>query len=193
MSEFLDEIIARFCGKALSPVDFTALFRYLLIDYFSNSSNILEPSLKDIVYTDDDTTQIIIEAAGRWKPSTGDHRPAILISRGEWKVVPYMLGMNYIQGTEPSIYLRRYQGSHNIICVGKTSAQADILGGEVLHFFVGVIPPLRERLPISYLNVEGLSAVQPFDEGRTHFITTIPITYSFELRWTIGVTTSPEP
>jgi len=194
MADFLDEIVARFCGITPTPVDFTALLRYLLTDYFSNADNIVNPNLKDVIYTEDDaTTGIVIEAGGRWRLSSDDHRPAIFISRGEWRVEPYLLGMGVIQPADSPVYLRRYSGVHNIICIGKTLAATDLLAGEVLHFLVQVIPPLRERLPISHLNVVGLSPVQPYGEGRTHYAATIPVTYSFELRWSIGLTTSPEP
>jgi len=197
--EAVETILSRICGKPLSPVDFTALFQTLLISYFSSPENILDPNLKSLVYRPDDTTGIIIEAAGRWNPGAGDHRPAILISRGEWKVSPPSLGLGLIQGGgEPDTYLIGYTGSHNIICIGKTPAAADTLGGEILHFISQVMPKIRESLPVSRILVVGLSDAKPFDEGRTHFAVSIPIMYEFEVRWTISIssgttTTTPAP
>ncbi len=186
--EVITELLARICGRPLYPVDFTAIFQRLLIEYFSSSENILDPNLKSLVYLPGDNTNIIIEAAGRWNPNAGDHRPAILISRGEWKVSPPSLGLGLIQGSLPDKYLREYVGTHNIMCIGKTPAAADLLAGEVLHFLVQVMPEIRQQLPVTRIEVQGLSKLQPLEEGRTHFAVTIPIVYQFEVRWSVSVT-----
>lgn len=190
----IETILSRLCNKLLSPVDFTALFQALLISYFSNPDNIIEENLKQYTYRPDDSTGIIIEAAGRYNPEKGDHRPAILISREDWKVLPPGLGQGLIQGDpNKEVYVRTYSGAHNIICIGKTVAAADLLAGEVLHFLVQVLPEIRKVLPLSHLDVNGMSKPTPVGEGRTHFAVAIPVVYTFDVRWEIQITTTTLP
>lgn len=182
---FLDSIVSRFCGKTLTPVDFTSLFLYILRDYFSDSNNILDPNLKDFTYSDGYNTKIIIESSGVWKPQTGDHRPAVLISRGQWK--PQRLGAGYEIGSREKSAIR-WSGNHNIICVGKTSAMCDLLVGEIAYFLLMVSPKILGTLPISEFMVNSISPIQPLDEGRMHFSSVITVVYSFDIRWEINIT-----
>lgn len=191
----IDAILHRLCANVpLYPTDFTAVLLTLLTNYFSSPDNILHPALKDYIYTPDDNSRIIIQASGLWNPRSGDTRPAILVSRGPWQVQPPSLGMGLIQGTSPETYLAEYVGVHNIICIGKTPAAADLLGGEVLHFIVQILPYLRSRLPVAHITVNGLSEPKPLDEGRIHYAVTIPIQYAFDIRWSMQIsTTTPTP
>lgn len=188
-----DEFFAEYCGKGYGPVAVTGLLRILLTDYFSNPGNIIKTSLKDRIFTDSDTTEILIESAGLWKPELAGRRPAILINRGEWKFRPFGLHVGLVQGSDPQEFSINVVGSHNIICIAKTVAETENLAEEVARFLVNVSPQIIDELPFLAFRVEGVSGVKYVREDRGHYAAVVTVVYSFVEKWTITRTTSTTP
>jgi len=183
--DFLAELKERICAKSLGPVEMSGLLKELLVNYYSNPDNIQHPALKNRVYSEGSNTRILIEIGAFIEPALAEDRPAILISRGDWKAQPPTMEYGAVLGSSPKRYVRQFIGTHNINCIGKTYGEAEILAEETFKFLIHAEPLVAAEIPIANYIVNGLAAPKPVAEGRVHYIVAIPIQYSFSEAWTI--------
>lgn len=184
-----EEIYRRLCARPITTVDITAVIKIILTSYFGNADNILHANLKDRIYSDTDTTGLSIEAGSAFTPTKAERRPAIIIRRGEWKNSQEGFYGGFVQGSSPGQFVRLVMGSHNIICIGKTPGEAEILGDEVFRLFSHVTPQMLERSCLDSFKVIGLSEIKPLQEGRDHYAAMIQLTYRFYETWEISIQT----
>lgn len=192
-----DKIYRRLCGHPITTVDITAVLKIILTSYFSEKDNILHTGLKDRIFSDTDGPGLTIEAASAFVPNIAERRPAIIIRRGEWKNVQEGFYGGAIQDASINTYVRMIAGSHNIICIGKTPGEAEILGDEVFRLFAHITPKLLTNSCLDTFRVAGLSEVKPLHEGRDHYAAMIQVMYRFHETWEIEIepvtTTTSEP
>jgi len=184
-----EEIYRRLCSHPLTTVDITAVIKIILTSYFGTPDNILHENLRDRIYTDLDGPGLMIESSHAFAPTQAERRPAILIKRGEWKNAQEGFYGGFIQGSSPGRFVRSVLGTHNIICIGKTPGEAEILGDEVFRLLAHVTPKLLERTCLDSFRVVGLSEIKPLQEGRDHFAAAIQVTYRFFETWEIDIET----
>lgn len=185
-----DDLKNRFCSGLLTPNDFTAFLRLLLTQHFSNSEQILSEYLKSRLFVEDTNTGIVIESVGAWTPNTAERRPAILLARGEWKRDIMGIGNGTDYSTTGGLlnYYRRITGQHNIICVGKTRAEAEELGMEVFYVLTTLEPLIYENIPKLMFHAMSLSATSRLKEYRDHYACAVGVVYSFTFQFNISHT-----
>jgi len=189
----LQDFYDRVCPKGVNRQDVTGLIHRLLTSYFSNPDNIRNEALKDRVYRRDETTGILIESVGHFRPELAEKRPAILIRPGEWKTVDIGLQNQMINADvyQPTTeYILIVEGTHNIITVSKNPAETEILADEVFKFLNVLRIVIPSVTPISLFRVLGISEPKAIPEQRTHFYCVLPVRYQIQQIFTINFQTS---
>lgn len=188
------QVISTFCAritdKGIGPLDVTGLLRGLLISFFSNPDNFKYESLKERVYREGEDTGITIESVGKFTPELASKRPAIFIRRGDWQT--HHLGISsskifdeYQNYPALASYVHTCIGTHNIIVIGKTYAETEMIAEEVYRFLLGLQPFLANTAPFVSFRVRGLSEPKALKEGRDSFFVTIPLAYTISDKFTI--------
>jgi hypothetical protein len=86
-------------------------------------------------------------------------------------------------GLKHNIYL---DGKHSIICLGKTGAEADLLGEEVFYRMLHYMPIIRDDFRLGQFWVEGISEVQERgEESSKVFYTIVRLSWAITYRWKV--------
>ena len=174
----------------MRPQIMTGCFRQLIIQHFSDPSNVEAPSLRGIVWTPDITsTQLIIEAAGVWKPDTVGQTPRIIVSRGPWQ--SEKIGLNSLVTrdymTGDAVHSKKLLGSHIVSVTTPTKDATDILAWEVYAELLEYGPILRQNLNLLSLDVQSIGAASDqLRLDREESTADITITYTLEHAWTLS-------
>ncbi|GIW59023.1 MAG: hypothetical protein KatS3mg087_0089 [Patescibacteria group bacterium] len=185
----LEQAVSRFCGSDFSPLEISALLKNLLTSYFSSPDNIIHDALKTRIYSDN-SSQIIIEAAAAYKPEEAGFRPAIIITSGNWEARPLGIGSGFTLGSNPPRYGFNIVGQHIVNCIAKLPAETELLAAEVFLFLMSMRPIILRQFPIATFDSIHKTTLEPFNEGRTHYIERIMINYVVNYQYTIDITES---
>ncbi len=156
---------------------------------FSNADNILHPQLKEFYWAPDATEdalkapfQVTIENYFSVNLSQMNVRPAVLIKPGVWQESKIALGDRSIGGAE-SQYYKRIAGTHTVLVLGKTVAQAELFAREVHGYLSHFGPLLREWMGLSRWDVPTISEPADMESNLDNVIITIPVQYEFVYSW----------
>lgn len=186
--EIRAEIVSAFCSIGPRPHVVTGFLRQWFISHFSRESQIEHPELRgklwNAVRTD---TEIEIESITRWKPSTTEFRPAIIIARNDWKVLRFgiddrMMGERWDvrAGDHFATYL---EGSHTLFALSSVPTEAEILGAEVYRDLMQFGPEIRKELDLKRFVVVGVGKLFELEEARSNYAVPVTVAYGIEERW----------
>jgi hypothetical protein len=158
---------------------------------FQAPRNIMHPQLKDFFWQADDTTdpmkapfQITIENFFTFNLTQVGVRPAILIKAGNWQESRLAIGNRSLGGTETEYY-KKIEGTHTVMVVGKTVAQAELIAREVHGYLSHFGPLLRDWLSMSRWEVPMLAEPTELEENLENIVINIPVQYELIYSWTL--------
>lgn len=171
----------------------TALVVSILRQEFADANNITQSTLQNYLWKPDDTTGILIEAIGRWKPTLTQKRLALVVKRNGQKTLNLGIGGNRMQmgfppnapGATKDIRAVYFQGTHTVFCIGKESAETETLAAEVYRYLVGFAPKIRELMCMIKFMVTEIGELSLLEESYEHFIVPITVAYVYEDSWEI--------
>jgi hypothetical protein len=186
--------ISSICPKGYDPNQITRLIVQILKNHFSDPDNIFYPNLKQYVYTNDANTGIRIVLNSNWDANQTGKKPAIIIKRGEQKNIRAVIGdkgelLDPTQGE--TSYVRFFEGSHLVYCVGNVDGETEDLAQEVFSTFTCLSPILRSALPLHDFQVVSLGELGFLEDiGQTMAIP-ITVTYAYEYGWVVRTIAPP--
>lgn len=151
--------------------------------------------LEDYVWTPDNTTtKIQIQPVWLYNPQDVQRRPAIYVKRARWRTTKLAIDDGMTVGAKKDregnvvavrgeFHTRQVDGSHAIFCVGRSGAEAELLGQEVFEYFMSFAPVLRREMKLNFLEVSGVDDVKMLDEDAERFMTPVVLTYTFMRAW----------
>lgn len=158
---------------------------------FQSPGNILHPQLKDYFWAAEETQdafkapfQIVIENFYTFNLTQVGVRPAILIKPGTWQESRLAIG-NRALGTTESEYYKRITGTHTIMVVAKTIAQAELIAREVHGYLSHFGPLLRDWLNMIQWEVPALQAPEELEENLENIVINIPVQYELIYSWAL--------
>ena len=180
------------CEHGWQPLLLTGFLRDTLARQWSDPQNILAPELKQFIWSEDDTSGILIESVTRFRADSLEKRPAIMIKRNSYR--PLSLGIgNKIHGVGENAYatqkgahtryLLQFIGTHTLFCIGGSGASTEILATEVLNNFVEFAIPLQRHLNLKTFTVSEVGALHKLDEAKENFVVPITLSWCYEHTW----------
>lgn len=163
---------------------------------FSRPEFIVSPSLKQLIWQPDTTTEvkskILIENNTRFKVKDAMQRPGIIIRRGDLEPQRVIIGDqtqsnpligNTADATQHATLgntevIFQMNGSYQIFCVATNGATAEDLGSEVLHKLIAWTPKIKDEVRADFRPVK-LSALGKLEEASEVFSAVISIQYSY--------------
>ncbi len=171
------------------PQALTALFTLLARQHFGDANNIEQQTLQNIIWKSDETTAIMIEAIGRWKPTLTEKRLAVIVKRNGQKVIRMGINDRMMAGLGPQstreFYATYIQGSHTLFCLGKESAETEILAAEVYRDLLEFGPKIRELMCLHKFVCVEVGELALLEESAEHFVVPVTIGYTYEECWEI--------
>jgi hypothetical protein len=198
----LDPVTSLCTSQSLANV-MTGMFTRACQEHFSDPNNMAfnayteegKEMLEDYIWTPDNTTtKIQIQPVWMYNSQDIQRRPAIYVKRGKWHTSRLAIndGMTVgavrnaqggVERVEGEYHVRQVDGSHIVHCVGRSGAEAELLGQEVLEYFMSFAPVLRQEMKLHYLEVSDVDEVKMLDEDVERFVTPVILSYTFMRSW----------
>ncbi len=164
----------------------TGLFRDLITRHFSGPNNIETADLKHILWQPGDETGILVESIHRWRSTTVEKRPAVILKRNSYKNLKVGIGNSLgVNGRGQRQFATYWVGSHTLFCLHGSGAAAEILATEVQHEITRFAPVLRHELHLIDLAVVEVAAIGEIEEAREGFVVPVTAGWAYEEAWTL--------
>jgi len=187
-TQAVDEEVSALCTSGTPALVLTGVMLQVLRQKFADPDEIEIPALRDKIWTPElETSKILIGPAYRWNPVEAMNRPAIMVRRHA--IRSQRIGVN-------DAHMGNYQTpdgaethedleltGHLLFCIGRTGAEADLLGTEVWKHFKHFGPVIRKDLKLARFQVMELSEVGKVEESKDHFATAVSCFSAFYERW----------
>lgn len=183
------EKLRTLCDEGWRPYSLTKLLVSILRSHFSNANFIEDSNLKNYLWNSADTTGILIDPISRWRPTTTEKRPSIVIKRNSAKVIRQGINDKLMMGIGPEgtkdYYATFLQGSHTIFCVAGESAETENLAAEVYRELIEFGPIIRKIMNLHKFIMTEIGELAILEEATENFVVPISLAYAFEEAWEI--------
>ncbi len=180
------------CNNGWQPLLITGFLRDLLVRQWSNSQNIVIPENKQYLWSEGDTSGILIESVYRYRADLVQLRPAIMIKRNSFRNMQTGFGGQIMGGgmvayeNEKGAISRHttlFVGSHTLFCIHGTGASTELLATEVMTHLVACLHPIRQHLGLRQFSVTEVGAIQEIEESSENYVVPITIGWGYEHTW----------
>lgn len=176
------------------PTTLTGVFIQFLRSRFYIANNIVNPQLQGYLWVPNETTYILIEPSYKWDPTVVQKRPAIFVKREN--VAPLTdIGVSgggrHVSHTDADgchrgvRYTNIITGSHSVLCIGQSSAEADALAMEVFFALLGYREPLQKEANLGKLTISGMPSAAKVDENKENWIVSVGLAWKYSRDWTL--------
>lgn len=174
---------------SLLPQDYiiTGYLRNILIQHFYSQWTIEEPDLRQLIWRDRDSTDILIESHLAWTPQMTQRRPGIIIKRNDCDYQPIGIGGDVRQGPAADIlgfehFVRLWVGSHTLFCISNNGPQAELLATEVKRELSGFANEIGRNIDLKRFRVLKVGTAGKLEEATEHFVVPVTVGYAYEER-----------
>lgn len=177
------------CSLGIRPIILQGFLLEHLRRHFADENNIQHDNLRKYLWRANvDRERIVIDTLGRWNPNAAGLRPAVLIRRNGWQVIPLGIG-NRMHGVTNTDGYERYSvnmgGSHTIFCIATESGECEILASEIYLELLEFAQIIRERLDLLRFQITEIGQMQMVEESRQHFGIPITVAYAHNHNWMV--------
>lgn len=199
----IDKDCSSIVNTGPTPFILSGVLRRILQAHFADSSNIANPLLKNRpVWTPYgcDADENAGETPSGWVIETSyadldlgdiEQFPAIFIKRNNVAIGGISIDDKSIDGFnanglfEGPNYTQLFQGSHSLVCVGKTGAEAESIGSEVLFRLLHYIKVIKKEFCLSSLSIPQMAPPAKVPKGKDAFQVTITVKWVWMYRWLV--------
>ena len=175
------------CQLGMRPLILTGALRHILIQLFSDPSQIEEPDLRASIWRPGTATDILIESVTKWTGDLVEVRPALLIKRNAYRNL--RLGINDHVGLTPEtfdFYNTAWVGSHTIFCINGSGATTELLATEVQRALTQFGPAIAPALQLMRFQVTEVGEVSEVEESKKNFGCPINIGWAYQEGWELS-------
>jgi hypothetical protein len=130
---------------------------------------------------------LIISSASR-QLDRADERPAIVVRRLEWQVIPLGIGdgiAQYKPNDENTQYVVSFKGAHVIYAHSREQGEVEALVDELINCFVRLAPLLRRILKLARFRLVQVDKVSMYTTNRDYFVCPLVLQYMWSENWFI--------
>ncbi len=181
------EFEAALCSVGATPHLITGYLRQWLQSHFGSADTIEQKILRSKIWKLVRTENgIEIESITRWKPSTTEFRPALVIARNDWNNLRFGIEDRMMGDlTANDNFATYFNGSHTVFCVSTLAEEAEILGLETYRELLQFGPVVRKELGLKRVQMAQLGKLFEMEEAESHYAVPITLAYAAEERWRI--------
>jgi len=188
------------CENGWQPLLITGFLRDLLVRQWSAATNIISPENKQYVWSEEQTTGILIESVHRYRADLVEKRPAIMIKRNSFRNVQtgfsgqiFGEGLTAYENEKGAIsrHTTLFVGSHTLFCIHGTGASTEILAAEVMTHLVACLFPIRQHLGLRQFSVTEVGAIQEIEESSENYVIPITVGWGYEHTWELKLESLP--
>ena len=153
--------------------------------HFADASRIVYPDLRGRVWTDADSTPIVLQSLAEFDPNKTAERPAVLVQ--PYGVTPadqrrpinnQLLGGCGVGNTR-QVFARLWKGRFLLHCVGGREGEGLLLAAEVAEELDGFAPVVRPALCLERLEMVGVDTRRRLEEHKDTWTTPVGLEYAF--------------
>lgn len=186
--QFVGTSLSAICQMLPRPQTMTGMFVEHFQRHFAETNFREDGTLRELLWRDTETTNILIESVWRWDPRNTNLRPAIIVKRNRYTFQRIGIGDNRHQlqptdGQGNPHYFALWIGSHTLFAMGGSGAQAELLGAEVQREMTQFGPALRKSLGLMRLEVVDVGPVHLLEEAQDNFVVPITVSYCYPEAW----------
>lgn len=178
-----------FCRLRFSPMLATGIILGLLREHFGNPTAIVDPMLQRYVWSNDDTTRIMIETCTNEALTRLQTRPAVLIRRNA--IRPKREGLDdeikktgAEQGRE---YVVTLHGSHTVFCLSGKPGHAEVLANETGMYLLQTAPLIRGSLCFKGdFKLDEIGELGTVDGLGGQYVVPLTFSYVTDFTWSIA-------
>lgn len=180
------------CENGWQPLLITGFLRDLLVRQWSDPTNIISPEMKQYLWSEGQTSGILIESVYRYRADLVEKRPAIMIKRNSFRNMQtgfagqmQGFGMGAYENEKGAIshHTTLFVGSHTLFCIHGTGASTEILASEVMSHLVACLWPIRRHLELRQFSVTEVGAIQEIEESNENYVVPITVGWGYEHVW----------
>ena len=184
------------CNKRFTPSIVTGILLRLLQAHFSNSENIRDEKLQDLIWIPDDqggleVSPILIIPLFKYDAARMQHRPALLVSHQGMQAVRKVINDKATVGLDPNgnfsgeRFVKDLSCTHVIRCVAKSSFAAERIAEEVFYYLLEFQHAIKQDFPFSEFQVRQTTGTKPLNEENTSFSVDIAVPWEHLYGWTL--------
>ena len=181
---------ASICALFPSRLAITGIITDCLRQLFEQNSNIMHPQLKDFYWSSEQTPdalkapyQLIIDNYHAFSLTKAGVRPCILVKAGNWQESRMVIGNRALGVAGNQEYYKKIDGSHTVMVVARTVAQAELLAREVHGYLSHFGSTLREWMGLSRWEVPVIQEPSEMDGNLESILVSIPVQYELVYSW----------
>lgn len=166
--------------RQISPFELTGVLVRLLQYYFADADRIKNENLKSLTWTENSrTSNIQIVPSFTIDRSQNFKLPLLSVTRGP--ITPVSIpsplqnlpvqvflsggGMPTRELTSSTSYVRFIQGSHKVLCVATSGAEAEALCEEIFNRFLMFAPAIKSDFGLDNLDIATVAETQKVEEN----------------------------
>jgi hypothetical protein len=177
------------CSIGMLPWLMTGYLRDHLTKHFGSEQTIEQPDLRTLLWNATlADRKIHIESITEWSPQNTEHRPAIIIARGDCSSARWGIS-DRMQGSQPWSGAKHYgcglAGSHTLFCISSVPLEAEILGAEVARDLLHFADLIREELRLMRFQMAGIGKLVEIEEAHESFAVPVTVAYTGEEKWVL--------
>lgn len=180
------------------PFMLTGLFMQFARAHYYVANNIRNDNLKGYLWNEDTTlSKILIEPSYAINLKNVQQRPAILVKRAGYAFRPMGMGggkhtytieaegrlKGYVTGGK---YTSVVSGTHELLCIGMTGSEADLLAVETGLHFLEYQDVLKMEGALGKFIVDTTSPLQKMDENQENWLSIIKLDWAYTHNWTLS-------
>lgn len=164
----------------------------LIRRHFADPAGIVDPDLRNYVWTDGDgcESNIMIEPIYKWDATKIQQRPGVVVKRGQWKTQRLGIGDRHLGPPKQVGYTEfehviLMQGTHTFFCLGNSGLEAEKVGQEVAFELLGFSEIIRQQFQLARFQLLGIDAVHRIEECQDHFVVPVNVGYGIQFNWEV--------
>lgn len=180
------------CQAGLSPQIISGVLMRILGHHFSNERLIMEPNLKQYIWSADPAaSKIRIVTNTYFDAAQAGLFPALVVKRGpmtsDRRAIGDRVGMVRAEDhdTGTVTYSRFVEGTHRIFTLAESDGAAELLALEVFDTMTFLSPAIVETLPFHDFQVTSLGELSVLDAMGNKIGVAVDLKYAYEYSWAV--------
>jgi hypothetical protein len=172
ISEDRDVLSSIFLEQPVSPTTITAFLIRLVQCHFIAADHIFNPSIKGLLWNDDETlSKIFIGAGYSQNDKVAGQKPGIFVIRSEVSssniYLPAHIATVSVGGAAPQypVHNRLLTGGHMLLIKSRSGAEAEAIGEELTRLLLGFAPVIIEDTHLRMFDLTKVSAIEKQESG----------------------------
>ncbi len=174
------------CNIYYTPRLITGMVIDTLRQHYADNELIEEKNLKDAIFKNNDSTDILIQEVSDWRPQNTQKRPAIIVARGRIEKSKEKRSIGNRLHLEPDTFAAVFTGSLDLFCIANTGAQAELLATDVYKNLLYFSSFYKSTLNLAWWDLDYIEKISKIEEAQEHYCVPVRMDFGYYDIWRIA-------